>query len=51
MQVAGILIAVCLLAGAFTGIALDQPSLGAISGLGTGIVFAIVIALVKNRRT
>ncbi|MBZ6379253.1 MULTISPECIES: hypothetical protein [Pacificimonas] len=48
MQIAGILIALCLLAGAFTGIFVGQPSLGAIAGLGVGILLAIIIAVVQR---
>ncbi len=45
----GIFIAVSLLIGVVVGIAMRQPSIGLLAGLGVGIVLAGLVALVGRR--
>lgn len=48
MQAGGIVIAICLLVGAAIGIAVGQPSIGTLAGLGVGVAIAVVLALVSG---
>ena len=46
----GIFIALGLLIGAITGVAMDQPSAGAVIGMAIGIVIAVAIWVMDRKR-
>ncbi|MBV7256182.1 hypothetical protein KCG44_05225 [Pacificimonas sp. WHA3] len=50
MSAAGILLAFAVIIGAVIGIFQGQPSIGFLSGLGVGIILAILATLIQNRR-
>jgi hypothetical protein len=46
----GIFVALGLLVGAIVGIALNQPSLGMVTGFGVGVVIALAIWFIDSKR-
>jgi hypothetical protein len=46
----GIFVALGLLVGAIVGIAINQPSLGMVTGFGVGVVIALVIWFIDSKR-
>jgi hypothetical protein len=46
----GIFIAFGLLIGAIGGVAMDQPSAGAVIGMGIGIIIAVVVWIIDRKR-
>ena len=48
MSAAGIIIALCLVAGSAIGIAVGEPSLGLLGGLAAGIALAIAATLISG---
>jgi len=47
---AGLLLALSLVVGSVIGIALGEPSMGLLGGLGLGIVLAVLSVLVARRK-